>query len=310
MSTLADSLWIGTTLYAPIALAPANWERAVGYRGQARYLGLYWTPSGDEACWYDGREGIAGGNWPVYLQVVDALPLDEEEHISLGCSEVSATYWLVLDRETRALYRVPAQVAESFLDEQHPRSPEEIEIQQALEAGEITAQELMTMWREFFRQAQESMRQETLARLQAEGDATWACHPPCLECRATGWIFADGAYAPCEHCDGEGYLHIRPRVLIRGAFRVWHTAPQRASGPGNEVDFGLDWRLDKRAAWRVSWIISTGELYATELLPGSDQFILLGKYPSREQVDEAMRGWAESDKDLEKLVERLGEVTA
>lgn len=76
----------------------------------------------------------------------------------------------------------------------------------------------------------------------------------------------------------------------------------------SEVDFGVWWRVPgSRATWRVSWIENTGELYAREQqTPDSDIFILLGVFPTRDDVEAAMEGWTEVDNDLARLFPELG----
>jgi len=101
-------------------------------------------------------------------------------------------------------------------------------------------------------------------------------------------------------------------MQIRDGYRKWINEPARARSP--ELDFGVWWTLypdDPKVAprlaviggqpvailsaeaagrWRVSWIDDTGELYAKHL--AADAMIILGRYPTREAVEERMEGWA------------------
>jgi len=73
----------------------------------------------------------------------------------------------------------------------------------------------------------------------------------------------------------------------------------RARALSREWDFGVWWRVPGcRWTWRVSWIEDTGELYARELAPASDRFVLLAVLPAREDAEAAMAGWEESDLNL------------
>jgi hypothetical protein len=108
---------------------PPQLEAAVDFHGDARYFGLYWTPSGDEAIVTDGRSTHDGCWWgyqafvdhPVVMLALANLRYD------LGSSESEATHWLVIDRETRTASLAPGAEAEQFLTDQHPAlSPVEL----------------------------------------------------------------------------------------------------------------------------------------------------------------------------------------
>jgi len=171
-------IWNGN-LYNPVARAPRNWERAVGYDGEARYVSFYWMPGGDEAMWDDGRIS-ADGSWGVYLDLVDGIPVPAG--CSLGSSDFEATHRLVLDRETRLLYIIPYEEASAFLQAQHPPLPE------------ISPQDLDTFLREIAKMLREP---------------PWASREIiiCERCGFTGWVrAADGGYDACPECGGRGYL--------------------------------------------------------------------------------------------------------
>jgi hypothetical protein len=89
------------------ALAPLNipvppmLAKAIGYKGEARFVSLQWTPYGDEADYSDGR--LSGtGNWQAFLAYIQhpaVSPFLKEyalvllcqilsEHSSLNCSVV------------------------------------------------------------------------------------------------------------------------------------------------------------------------------------------------------------------------------
>lgn len=71
-----------------------------------------------------------------------------------------------------------------------------------------------------------------------------------------------------------------------------------------EVDYGVHWYHLERPwgyPWRISWIEATGELYAVELSNGDPLapedykrgFVILGKYATQEEVEAALKGWAD-----------------
>jgi len=77
--------------------------------------------------------------------------------------------------------------------------------------------------------------------------------------------------------------------------------PKRERSP--EVDFGTQWRnpADPGFTWRVSWIQATGELYAVKLWPKDQEVLVLGRFPTREEVEAFMRGWATGPRYLPPL---------
>ena len=90
-------------------------------------------------------------------------------------------------------------------------------------------------------------------------------------------------------------------MKFQNDYKNWIEELTRAKS--GEVDFGVNWTLNGRAAysraelegnreqlWRVSWIENTGELYAVEAGPG--RFVLLAKLDIREEVEKALSGWA------------------
>jgi hypothetical protein len=54
----AEAVYYLTTLNVPV---PPMLARAIGYRGDARFVSFQWTPYGDEADYSDGR-GSGTGN--------------------------------------------------------------------------------------------------------------------------------------------------------------------------------------------------------------------------------------------------------
>ncbi len=83
-------------------------------------------------------------------------------------------------------------------------------------------------------------------------------------------------------------------IVILKNYKEWIEKPQRKFS--GELDFGVHWEMAMKRkgfpTWRVSWIEKTGELYAVRL-DTLDEFFILGKYPTREEVENAMSGWAD-----------------
>ena len=111
---------------------------------------------------------------------------------------------------------------------------------------------------------------------------------------------------PLDDFEEANRTALRLEAIERGVYEVvkgydeWSGLPCRERSP--EVDFGVWWRVPGSPyTWRVSWIQDTGELYARELVPDSDRFILLGAFPTREAVEARMAGWAESNGNLEQF---------
>jgi hypothetical protein len=93
---------------------------------------------------------------------------------------------------------------------------------------------------------------------------------------------------------------------IQAGYRVWSAVPQRALSP--EVDYGVNWGLLSPRdwpRWRVSFILSTAEVYAVEL-NGLDHFAVLGQVePTREAAEAALQGWADGEMTLVSLAGRF-----
>jgi hypothetical protein len=109
-----------TPLKAPV---PPMLAKAMGYKGEARFVSLQWTPYGDEAEYFDGRMS-ATGNWQAFLAYVQHPAVSPFlEGYELGSSESEAAHALILDREKLEVLIAPMQEARSFLTEQWPLEP-------------------------------------------------------------------------------------------------------------------------------------------------------------------------------------------
>ncbi|HWP45247.1 MAG TPA: hypothetical protein VNO14_18540 [Blastocatellia bacterium] len=103
---------------------PEELEAAVGYKGQARYLAMYWTPAGDEAMIDDGEVAF-DGNWHAYLAFIEHPYI--RPHLfgaQLGNSDEEARQILIIDRENRSLAIAEWREGHRFLIDQHGPRPE------------------------------------------------------------------------------------------------------------------------------------------------------------------------------------------
>ncbi len=106
-------------IYVPV---PPMLAEAIGYTGQvfghplnARWVGFYWERSGDEANYDDGRAS-GTGEYTGYQAFVDHPKVAVHlRHFDFGSSETQPHHYLLLDRDERRLYALPARLAQQFL---------------------------------------------------------------------------------------------------------------------------------------------------------------------------------------------------
>jgi hypothetical protein len=109
-----------TPLNVPV---PPMLAKAMGYRGNARYVSFQWTPYGDEADYSDGR-GSGTGDWQAFLAFIHHPAVRPQlQGYDLGSSDSEAKHALILDQEQQILFIAPARDAEKFLQEQWPKAP-------------------------------------------------------------------------------------------------------------------------------------------------------------------------------------------
>lgn len=109
--------------YRPVSgfVCPAEFWRALGYDGPARYVAIWWERCGDEASWADGRRSFVGAEWNSYLALINFnFPLGDARRWLLGGSETEAMFHLVIDRMTEWAWLVPADEADEVLRSQWP----------------------------------------------------------------------------------------------------------------------------------------------------------------------------------------------
>jgi hypothetical protein len=121
--------------------APPMLCEAIGYPGPARYVAFYWTPCGDEIMYSDGRLST-DGHWHAWLLFTRHKRV--APHIApynLGNSDEEATHWLLIDRETYALYvGTPSEVLRALRGQYADQAPA-IEAQGDDVSGEITLED-------------------------------------------------------------------------------------------------------------------------------------------------------------------------
>lgn len=106
---------------APFRL-PEGWLTAFGYSVGRRFVGLFWEPSGDEACYDDGVSYACGlcDNW-LYLGFIHQQHVYrwlEEHALNLGNSDESAQHWLIADASTGELFAAPVRQAHAIVQTQ------------------------------------------------------------------------------------------------------------------------------------------------------------------------------------------------
>lgn len=87
-------------------------------------------------------------------------------------------------------------------------------------------------------------------------------------------------------------------IIIQKGYKDWIEEKKRARS--GEVDYGVWWTLSgserEFPRWRLSWIKDTGELYACQ--PAKDKLIVLGVIPERQEVEQVLVGWSDSESEI------------
>ncbi|MGA9774250.1 MAG: hypothetical protein WBV94_34800 [Blastocatellia bacterium] len=138
-----------TSLKLLSATAPPMLCEAVGYSGSARYVGFYWTPCGDEIIYTDGRVS-ADGHWHAWLLFIRHKAIAPHlQGYNLGSSDEEATHWLLVDRETCAMYIGEPGEAMAVLREQYAEHAAAPETQGAEIPDEITLEDFGSLIESF-----------------------------------------------------------------------------------------------------------------------------------------------------------------
>lgn len=150
----------------PIRLDPQGWwEQALGYWGDARFLGVYLDCG--KAQYTDGRltatalwQGFACfASHPYARSVLRACPVNDGE-------DSLAPSWLIVDRRQRRLYVAPNTQARRFLENQWPQAPGEMAVfcYESIEELMQLAEKQMRQY-EAEQQQHQQAQQNALARL-------------------------------------------------------------------------------------------------------------------------------------------------
>ena len=108
------------TTNAPL---PPKADRRFGYPGNARFVGFYWEPAGDEAAYDDGRLTGTGNSTLLLAYRTHPAVCRHLGAYRLGNSETQSEDWLILDRESGTLRVAPREEAGGFLASQQPTGP-------------------------------------------------------------------------------------------------------------------------------------------------------------------------------------------
>jgi hypothetical protein len=124
---------------------PPELVETLGYRGDARFVGFFWSPLGDQLIATDGVNSGTGQSWAylAYRRHRAVAPL--LAGFDLGSSEEDAVHMLLIDRERQVAAAAPMIEAREFLVGQHPPTPELTAEQQ--EEFQRALDRLLTEWR-------------------------------------------------------------------------------------------------------------------------------------------------------------------
>jgi hypothetical protein len=93
---------------------------ALGYPGNSRFVAFYWTPSGEEVIYDDGKTSGTGDTCSFRVYLCQTPVAKELKRYNLGDSYQEAEHWLLFDTRDGKAGILPAQSARQFLCRQHP----------------------------------------------------------------------------------------------------------------------------------------------------------------------------------------------
>ncbi len=164
-----DALPLGHThLDVPV---PPHLAEACGYRGNARYVGFYWMPAGDEVVYDDGRSSGTGDAWAFLAYRRHGKVEAHLRPYNLGYSDLEAEHALIIDRANDLASVASMAIARQFLRAQHP-PPVPLSPEQRAQLERTLEQLTQPGWREVkidpqqIRRAMEQQRQH-IARILA-----------------------------------------------------------------------------------------------------------------------------------------------
>lgn len=115
---------IPSTLRLLLLPCPPMLAEVVGYRGESRFVGLFWSPTGDEAVYDDGF-GSGTGERSGYLAFVHHPFVRRRlADVDLGSSDREGSHWLLADLVEFRLYMGLVSEVRSFLRAANTPAPE------------------------------------------------------------------------------------------------------------------------------------------------------------------------------------------
>ena len=141
-------------------LLPPDLCLALGYRGDCRFAGFFWSPLGDHLIATDGINSGTAQSWAYLAFKRHRVVAPLLEPFDLGSSESDAVHILVIDGVANRAFVAPVSEARTFLERQHPPAPALSPDQQA--AFNLELGRLLEEWRE------RPIDREALAREMAE----------------------------------------------------------------------------------------------------------------------------------------------
>lgn len=103
---------------------PPELAETFGYGGEARFVGFFWSPLGDQLVATDGVNSGTAQSWTylAYKRHRSVAPLLAP--FDLGSSEEDGTHMLLIDRQMNRANIAPVAEARDFLARQHTPAPE------------------------------------------------------------------------------------------------------------------------------------------------------------------------------------------
>jgi hypothetical protein len=127
-----------------VPVPPALTE-VFGYRGQARFVGFHWEPSGDDVVFDDGRVFGTGDGWSFAAYRRHAAVAQHLEPYNLGYSDMDAMHALIIDRSHDLAGIIAIAEVRPFLKHQHPPPPD-LSPEQLAEARHALEQAITRGW--------------------------------------------------------------------------------------------------------------------------------------------------------------------